>query len=150
MDVYCSNVVTGHRLNPNSLHIISIDNSMSAKLPTQPATATTQSPSGQSVPLPATDNPFPDGYVTTEMVNTENFKVFSQGTVYGFSHAPNGTYQMVFVAQFSNLDSLNKVEHEAVDVFVKFVPEVTKHVYKVTGNATQTAEAERCEYSSNI
>lgn len=99
-------------------------------------------PCNLSIPLPATENPFPPGFVMSDMVEKHRFQVFTYGTVYGFSCAPNGVYSMVFAVQFTSINKLKPVQREAVDAFVEFVPATAKYGHNVKGNAAQNAKDE--------
>ncbi|KAG8750686.1 hypothetical protein FRC11_010174 [Ceratobasidium sp. 423] len=153
-NVYCMDTRTHEKLDPRSMLIKGIDkipedshHPTTASGVTPPKLARTQSiPRGDvdpSVPLPATDNPFGGGFVETEAVVKQGFKIFKTGTVYGFAHAPDETYSMVFAVQFCPLDKLGEVEKQAVNTFVEFLPKAAAHAYEVKGNKAQNAGSKR-------
>ncbi|EUC54666.1 hypothetical protein RSOL_064760 [Rhizoctonia solani AG-3 Rhs1AP] len=156
-NVYCMDAITHEKLDPRSMLIKGIDNETgNPERVSKTLASRVQLPSPNqarggafskvdlSVPLPANENPFGDGFVETEVVEKAGFKVLSTGTVYGFARAPDGTYSMVFAAQFCPLDSLSDVEKEAANTFADFVPKAAAHAYEVKGNKAQNMGKKRC------
>ncbi|KDN43800.1 hypothetical protein RSAG8_05793, partial [Rhizoctonia solani AG-8 WAC10335] len=136
-DVYCMDANTHEKLDPRKMLIRCVDDTDEQS--EEPTGANPNNVGAQtSVPPPAKDSPFGNGYVDTKMVlKDESFKVLDHGAVYGFARAPDGTYSMVFAVQFQSQDSLGEVEKEAVDVFIDFLPKAAAHAYEVKGNGAQ-------------
>ncbi|KAG8715244.1 hypothetical protein FRC11_005132 [Ceratobasidium sp. 423] len=149
-NVYCMDARTHEKLDLRNILIKDIDKIPENSLPSisaartdplKPAHAQSM-PRGNidpSVLLPAIDNPFRDGFVETKTIVKQGFKIRKVGTVYGFAHAPDGTYSMVFAVQFCPLNKLGEAEKEAVNVFVEFVPKAAAHAHQVKGNKAQNA-----------
>lgn len=153
--VYCFDVHTHQKLDPRTMLIKDIDEVEQGKTqtPRTEDTNTGERPipdasylQDPSVPPPATNNPFGEGFVKSEQIlDAEDIKILSYGTVYGFARAPDKTYSMVFAVQFSSRGSFSPAEQQAVDAFAEFVPKAAKHAYEVKGNKAQNAERLRRE-----
>jgi hypothetical protein len=143
VDVYCMDANTHEKLDSRKMLIRGIDDRDGGLTESSGTNPTNIHPSA-SVPPPARDNPFGNGYVKTETVLSDaSFKILNHGTVYGFARAPDNTYSMVFAVQFQSHDSLSDAEKEAVDVFVDFLPKAASHAYEVKVNAAQNIGRKR-------
>lgn len=142
-EVYCMDANTHEKLDPRKTLIQGIDETgEQCEKPT--GSNPTDVGAQTSIPPPAKDNPFGNGYVDTQAVLKDaSFKVLDRGTVYGLARAPDGTYSMVFAVQFQSQDSLGETEKEAVDVFVDFLPKAAAHAYEVRVNGAQNVGRKR-------
>jgi hypothetical protein len=148
-DVLCIDAYTHESLDNRTMLINGIDNNDmdAAAAPPLTTTAGSRKKSNRedpTVPPPARDNPLPStGFVSKDMLKAAGFKMFSYGTVYGFAPAPNGKYSMVWAVQFSPIGSFNKVEQEAVDVFIDYMALAQDQGYEVKINRAQNGNKAR-------
>ncbi|KAG8690055.1 hypothetical protein FRC11_014124 [Ceratobasidium sp. 423] len=145
-DVYCMDANTHEKLDPRKMLVKGVDEASGGS--EKPGAAVHKSGlhanPRASVPPPARDNPFGNGYVDTEAVlRDKRFKILGHGTVYGFARGPDETYSMVFAVQFQAHDSLRNIEKEAVGVFIEFLPKAAAHAYEVKVNGAQNVGRKR-------
>jgi hypothetical protein len=140
---------THQPLEVSSVTINGIDNSEKRMPPRPSPEATAKATLGsigrdKSVPPPARDSPFPsEGFVAKEMLETQKFKIYSWGTVYGFAPTANGTYSMVWAVQFSPIGSFDETEQEAVNIFIKYMDKVKNFAHEVKKNRAQNGNKAR-------
>ncbi|KAG8724017.1 hypothetical protein FRC09_000760 [Ceratobasidium sp. 395] len=149
LNVICVDAYTHEQLDCREILINGIDNDQSNLVP-QPSPEAIKKARDQSigrdqsVPPPSKDSPFPsEGFITREMLREADFKLYSWGTVYGFAPAPNGTYSIVWAVQFSPVGSFNKVEQEAVNVFINYMDKVKQFAHEVKNNRAQNSNKSR-------
>ncbi|CAE6496731.1 hypothetical protein RSOLAG22IIIB_05772 [Rhizoctonia solani] len=148
-DVLCIDAYTHKPLDNRTMLINGVDNDDPEAAPLPPLAANIQTKKSSNtndptVPKPARDSPFPQtGFVSKDMLLEAKFKLFSCGTVYGFAHAPNGSYSMVWAVQFSPIGSFNEVEQQAVDVFIDYMALAQDQAYKVEINRAQNGNKAR-------
>ncbi|KAG8781053.1 hypothetical protein FRC12_022284 [Ceratobasidium sp. 428] len=143
LNVICVDAYTHEQLDCREILINGIDNDQSNLVP-QPSPEAIKKARDQSigrdqsVPPPSKDSPFPsEGFITREMLREADFKLYSWGTVYGFAPAPNGTYSIVWAVQFSPVGSFNKVEQEAVNVFINYMDKNGNKLRIIERNASE-------------